>query len=368
MTLTNLGGFRTGFSAAAFGNPRSNTGLLSQVTFLNPCFDNFRGRLTFGDRHAFNSFFAYYRDHLKDPFEFSVTKPVFDDFEYWSHSTKSERGSKLRWRYLETGEVEAFLIISGDSIEVLNLSQQLTFLWSMLYDGNMHCSRVDPKIDDYERRFNLDQAIQQARCYNFSGARTRKIVESDTSTLYLGSRLSEKMLRAYERPDCYRLEIETKDKLARAFLSGLTELLGGLDSVIPWSEQTEKAHDYIRDFVLSAFDFVDRHKNEHKEKNIDRCPRFDWWQEFLDYASASVLKIVTPAIKPSIERKRDWLLKYVIPSIAQLSVFDSDTLKMIESEVSRAIQNFKPRHYRVIDEAYLLLGIQPPAYSSSGEF
>jgi hypothetical protein len=368
MTLTNLCGFRTGFSPDAFGNPISNTGLLSQTPFLNPCFDNFRGRLTFCDRHAFNSFFAYYREHLRDPFEFSLTRPVFDDFEHWSHSTKSERGSKLRWRYLDTGEVEAFLIISGDSIEVLSLSEQLTFLWAMLYEGNMHCSRVDPKIDDFDKRFNLDEAIQQARRYNFSGARTRKIVESETSTLYLGSRLSEKMLRAYERSDCYRLEIETKDKTARAFLAGLVDLLGGLDSEIPWSQQTEKAHDYIRDFVLSAFDFVDRHKNGHKEKNVDRCSRFAWWQEFLDYASASVLKIFIPFIKPSIERKKAWLLKQVIPSIAQLAIFDSDTFKMIESEALKAIQNFKPRHYRIIDEAYLLVGIPSDSSSIDGDW
>jgi len=108
-------------------------------------------------------------------------------------------------------------------------------------------------------------------------------------TCYFGSRQSERFLRVYNKRGPTRLEIEYKGKRAALVASKLF-----IDNVDNWLETS----------ISHLLDFID----------ID----IQWWKEFIGDQERAYAKLHC-AKEISLERKREWLLNQVSPTLAAVT-------------------------------------------------
>lgn len=243
------------------------------------------------------------------------------------------------------------LEFSGKVLAATN-QVDLRDLMSLLQSNDQAVStRFDIAGDDYSKSLwtweNLEAA---ARDKNFCGPKTRQKIDDYEGgiTYYFGTRKSEAFYRFYDKNvesggviDANRIEVELKrSKAHQAFLAWLQP---------PAGNELEAAK-ILAEILVGQMDFIERREGE---THLDRCPRLQWWQEFLD-AVASGVKLSPIRDVPTIERSLEWLEKKVFPTIVALErALGEQAQSLWESFREWGTQHQTRRHEMMIAAARL---------------
>jgi len=208
------------------------------------------------------------------------------------------------------------------------------------------CTRIDVKIDDYERKLSFDtiwDAINKKHIAGFNKAQFIESFGGNTAgkTIYLGTRRSNKFGRIYDRmgvtkgkENCIRYEVEYKRQAAHAVF---------IDYI---SSSSDDYKNRLGAILRGSFDFVIK-----KDKNLDRATRLDWWEDFLSRISSVAEYIIYPKKQITIERTVVWIRRSVSKSllILDLAVGATDSIKLLDLWKNEAAARLSD-----IDEANIL--------------
>ncbi len=182
-------------------------------------------------------------------------------------------------------------------------------LFSGLFNMGVRFSRLDPKIDDHNRWVTPRRLYHLARRGDFAGFRSWEWREGhgsadSGSTIYFGRRGkkgSGAFIRVYDKTaesggevDAIRWEVEfTGDKAAT-----VGELLGEC-------ETAEQFLAMLGSLVVGVISFIER-----SDKNLKRCRRYYFWQEF--ERAAGRLEFSIARSTSTAKKKKEWI-DHVMP-------------------------------------------------------
>jgi len=119
------------------------------------------------------------------------------------------------------------------------------------------------------------------------------------------------------------------------------------------SRKLSEIADYIAQLAIGSIQFVDRKdsgETDEREKNLDRCESFSWWQEFLDIVGTGI-RIKLPAIERSLEKTKKWFERQIYPTLFAfregMGILDFNT--MIDTGLRSASQRQSKHHEQVTD-------------------
>jgi DNA relaxase NicK len=285
-------------------NPRSNTGLDSQdvrFTGLDLGID------------AITLLWCGEVDVL------AITKTLLDiDFDF---SAFTERKIGILWNRVYRGSLGCLyaqrdtsagtchrLVVTGKALA--RLPQPLIHRWMSVVRQyqSVRCSRIDIRCDDYGdliRYEDIKVALESSNYCGFITATCIKNIGSEGWTFNLGSRESEHYMRIYNKEAesggaklCRRVESEFKGKKAEYIF----------DSIAAEDSYTTTT---IGKWLIGKFDFI-----EKTSKNLDRCERLSWWDEFVRSVSDVSCVAVVERVASSVESKMDWIRRQVSKSVA----------------------------------------------------
>jgi len=287
--------------------------------------------------------------------------------ENFNNSYRSTLGSQVLIADDETARekygdrVKVYLSITGDSLRSVGLAGQFRLLiainaanfdlcfpsrakkyqqFAIMAEGNRRwkCNRIDIGCSDFGKKLPVEKIREALQKKNYSGFEKRQQINDFESwgTLNLGARQSQRYTRAYDENvktqglrDAYRLEAEFKDMLAHITFGMVVDLVHERD--YDFSIVEDSAYNFLKELVFGGINFVDRVSEEgERETHLDRCDRFDWWQEYLDYVDVSGIKIPLPSKTKTIEAKMEYIVKQVAPTLALLKkAFGSSFIEWI---------------------------------------
>lgn len=162
-------------------------------------------------------------------------------------------------------------------------------------------------------------------------------------TLYLGSRKSDVMLRIYDKrlehnqrhPDDYitapwvRWEFEFTAKRADQLAHEIVkhESLGMLFFKL--------LNNYVRLIVLS-------------DSNRSRCPMLPAWSAFI--ACIDSLTLYCPPVERTLDDKRNWVIKQVLPTLTGIIIADGGTFDLIMDNWDRSVDRMSESMRRLIKD------------------
>ena len=279
--------------------------------------------------------------------------------EYFNYSHRTTRGSQVLVANDEAaiakynGLAKIYLSISGDSLRALGLEGQLRFLiainspvfdftfpskarnylsnpWFQSGNKKWKCSRIDVGMSDFGKKLPVSQIESALRDKNYSGFEKCGQYHNFDSfgTFTFGSRESYEYRRAYDESaktfgvrDAHRLEVEFKGDFSQTAYEMIMDLINARDYELEL--QFDTTYQFLKELVFGNIDFLDRSSFSDDgvlkiESHLNRCQRFDWWQEYLDYVDVSGIKLPRSSYKKTIEAKCEWAVKQVMPSLALL--------------------------------------------------
>jgi Replication initiation factor len=261
----------------------------------------------------------------------------------WDRNYSSPCGCVYSERDGANGKIFVRLSISGEACaRNRNLRLRGLLNWVRFNLLNLRCSRLDIAIDDYGKNLDLQDVEDALRDGNYSGFCGGKIVkefgkEHNGWTVYLGSRESEKYIRAYDKESeskglikSIRWEIEFKDTSADELLA----------LILGCPDDDEIYQSNLANFAVGTLKFIDK-----TDKNIGRNTVLKWWSDWLAYIKATPYKVRVLRVKTTIESKKDWVRSKVAKSLLMLRIVLQETrfnefLTEIINDAKQRITNF----------------------------
>lgn len=244
---------------------------------------------------------------------------MVSDGNYTEHSAYSLRGVRCGWT-LATESEPGFVYIHfpGKFLSALNIYEQLDINCTLITQYQFRGTRVDIALDDFSKTLTREQLQAAISSHSYTHYRT----VSEFTTYYdeqvnwsfrFGSPKSEQFVVIYDKEKESKGRINSVRFEARFRAGRASDLLSTIAEVFAYN--VEAALPALRDICLGALDFVDRDKGD---KNLERCPRCDWWQAFLDKVSATPLRLPKPQQTRSLAKTRQWLDQQVQTSLAMV--------------------------------------------------
>jgi len=254
--------------------------------------------------------------------------------------------------YLEDYTIQ----LSGQFWGQLSLSDQIEVLCTIAQLPSVKVSRIDLSIDDFSKEIiPYDLMADACRAKQYSGFRKYAVIENGDlqecdreGTINMGTRRSKSFHRCYWKPDRIRFENEIKGKESHLAFQSLVAMS---------SRKLSEIAAYIAQLSLGSVAFVDRQdsdKTSQREKNIDRCEPFSWWQAFLDIVGTGI-RIKLPVIERSLDKTRKWFERQVYPTLLAFrnGMGIADFKTMLDLGFSNASQRQSKHHEQVTDLLFL---------------
>ena len=266
----------------------------------------------------------------------------------FDHIAKTPRCIKLAWTEVEcelTGDklYDYWLSIPGQSWAQMELMDQYRFISGLFFAYSAHGTRFDIALDDYKRRVSPEKVRTTVNKGDFAHFRKSKEVRSrdvngeSSLTMYLGfgtRGIRRRGMAFYDALlihgiDAYRQELRYRQEHAKKMFEGFaranfSEVFNlRFDSEDMDKEATMLAEKEISknlaQMVVGAVDFLKRCKkgSDNREKNLDRCKRYRWWQSLIDDVG-SMMTISVPTPKPVLERTIKWIEHQVMKKLTML--------------------------------------------------
>lgn len=252
----------------------------------------------------------------------------------WTYKASAvEASTKARVLWSE-GRPEVAVNLPGDACEMLGVEGVL----ALVRELGLKLTRLDVAWDtDLLTPDMVREAHQRGDCVSFSKYH-KWMQDPDGSTFYIGKRGSDpdvRLLRVYDRRGPTRVELEMHGKRAQM----LWAVLDGAE-LADWSAGCLA---YLVDFV----DFRDR----EADKNVGRCPRLSWWEDFSEGAGRLALPL--PRKAPTLDGTREWLESQVAPALSLVADSVPDATAWLKSVLSDGRTRRKPHHAAMLRAARL---------------
>lgn len=289
-------------------------------------------------------------------------------------------------------EPMGWLGIPGSAISRLmderNLDK-LLFLFDLLDTGRVlphseckvihgwKATRLDTAIDDFEKRVRPRDLLPIVEKGNYSGFKYNGFFNKITQrwqspcviysqstkcdltnggevewagTLHFGSSQSDKSLNIYDKYlesegviDSVRWEVKWKDEYAHVRFRQIVECLRNSPEELPL---------LLASLTTGAIDFIDRHHSTSKRAiaRVKECPRYAFWQEFLDSLGCTRIPIFKPEI--TAEKVVNWINYQVATPLFSLSKICgmNELIEAIERIRDNAEPRVKQRHQNFIEQ------------------
>lgn len=196
-------------------------------------------------------------------------------------------------------------------------------------------SRADIYYDDYCKIISPEKLHKSLKRGGIAVPRFRQIRGWDEYdhqkgrgrgfTVYIGSNRSDKQLRYYDKfqesggkQDCYRLELQVRNAYAAKFGDYMESVINGACNQPTNEASLEAIANGYKAAIKGQIDFLEipigMAPSELPQNWASRSEQPWWWQEML--AGLEPAKLVRDVVKPSLEKKKNWLEKVVAPSLA----------------------------------------------------
>lgn len=220
-------------------------------------------------------------------------------------------------------------------------------------------TRLDLAFDDFSGFLNIDTILNHLQ----SGAVVGRFRQyrpfsgvvaiggcSVVSTVYVGSRQSETMLRFYDKAleqsskgwdinnHWVRCEVELKGARAALMCRRLLDL---------WDKDNFYYTLRLREYLRGIIDFKEQNLTDSNKRRWDTV---DWWEKFLDVAGELYLSI--PAKVRTLAQVRDWFIRSIAPMLAVLMTADdvSDNWSWLSDSLIDGQRRWSRRHKRYVGD------------------
>lgn len=256
-------------------------------------------------------------------------------------------GARVYWNAGESGLYDFMYQVSGKLLQTLSPLRVREFL-QLLRGYGCKATRFDVAIDDYGKTISFDQvreALDQGNLkYFLSGSDVSGWGKNTGDCIYFGSRQSDKFGRYYNKfvesdgeIDAYRWEAEFKGADADMVFCKLADFEGS-DSA--WLAE-------VSSIGIGIFDFIDR----SADKNVSRCPRLAWWDEFVSRFPGHV-RYRTHRVVTTIQRTKEWFGRSVSVAIATVreSMGNYDFYNWLNAEIAKGYSRMGSKHYKRVEK------------------
>lgn len=282
---------------------------------------------------------------------------------YHENSAYSTRGCVITYALpnKENQKGEMRIHLTGKFFMPLNLYERAAINLELLLTYNAKCTRIDLTFDDTEKYLSLDKIIQARRDRNYTRFHQSKYHESTSDfgegiCITFGSGKSQNCLRVYDKT------VESKGKIQanrweRQMRSSIAHEHAKLLSECGYDEELIKT--FIVQTVVAATDFIDRSQGD---KNLERCPRLPWWQDFLSFLETEPLRLIPNKPQRCFSKSREWIEKQVQTTLAMIhEVYGERQFReFIDKQVKEGVDRFSDYHRAEMDLAKRLFRTPQP--------
>ena len=251
------------------------------------------------------------------------------------------------------------LELKGSSCDRMSLAQQRHLISLLAENYAVRCCRIDLAFDttlfttstvwDACKRGNLRVNFKilmgslDPKHDSIRQQTTEGVGGSKWTTIYLGSRHSERMARVYDRRGFDRFELELKGRRADRCMQQII-----LDPM-PDANVAARCAGLVRDFV----DFVDIKSAPTKA----RSRLLIWWQAFV--GAAPILCQPAPRKQPDADSTRGWLVNTVAPTLAAVANLQADPEAFVVDLYRKGNRRQTARHRRLTNQPLVLSASSP---------
>ena len=188
-------------------------------------------------------------------------------------------------------------------------------------------TRIDCVTSDLMNRLkyrDIVEAVDNGDCKGFrpdsrNGFKKYSGVNDRDWTTYLGSRSSDAFTRIYHTIEngYVRIEREYHDTRADAVFQSLANIYEW--NHIERETMLSTLFQLIRNYSVEGIDFIRR-----ISKNLSRCVRLEWWDNFIKACDAEPVRIPTEKKESTIEKKKAHIDKQYAASLAMILQHDPE--------------------------------------------
>ena len=263
---------------------------------------------------------------------------IEDELEWSEYFYASEHGARgyralyfgpegIRlYGYPHTGQ-HCHLEIPGKVIEKYGNQKVIDYLKSLKeQDYEWRCKRVDIAFDycpftPLECYEAWQRGDVHSKCHRNSWDWREN---ADGRTLYIGSRMSDRFIRIYDRRGFTRLELEFKNRWSENFARVITEI---------------EPDQWIKQCIGYLIDFIDFNTS-------DPSSCVSWWEKFIDEAPSIKLDVS----KSTNNDPRGKLLNYFDKLIPTLYLLRKGCGMDINKVIDVSEHKLKPKHLRILNQ------------------
>jgi len=290
--------------------------------------------------------------------DWSNSKVFQNGRKMYLQSARSHHKIILAYNYLEEGYNEIVLDIPATPL--MELSEECAWNLCKELDAlGLECARFDFAIDDYARELKLEDIRSAYDIGSYSICRRMKMYSSGVpgeapviTGFSFGSRQSDGYGRLYDKEiqsrdtdnptDCIRFEVEFKGSKAKQLFKEYVA-----------AATVEEALDLAAQYAVGIVDFI-----EKKDAHLDRCPRLNWWSEFVN-AVGGTKRLRAVTVIRTIDTIVNFIDRQVKRGLALLHVCQGEIWfdQTMESWLSDAKKKFSHGERKFIERHNRLVAI-----------
>jgi hypothetical protein len=268
-------------------------------------------------------------------------------------SIKTSNGARIDWSRFGSsvaGSGNHFLLtLPGVACAMMGETNGRK-LMRMADDIGGKATRIDMKIDDYERVLPLDEIEQATTTADFV-SKTHRVLsmrahaprssEVTGQTIYIGKPTSRRMLRVYDKLleggelNCVRWEMEEKKEAAESLLQELI-------SVDPVTRKPKSWATIARGRLVAFVDF--KHTESHSE--IEKRDRLEWFKVLVENIERA--KIYPAQVPKTLDQVKQWVEQQIGPSLRVIMLASEGNLGELYGMIDRAKMRMRPKHFALL--------------------
>lgn len=290
-------------------------------------------------RHEAEALIEEYKLITGRDIQFCPTRAAFNGCQ-WDGSGAGSDGSLVWFRAASVVEhvtlKPAVLKIALPATALANIDIQALGMWlNIASEGReLDCSRIDIALDDHDKIVKLRKIAEARAAGNFFNCSYSEIITScrrgeiEGTTIYFGSRSSDKRLRIYDKT------IESKGKILGNRWEGQFRRKAAFEVFSLWLSAVEQGEQVtsrlLQNIVMGLVDF--RHRNDN-DKDRQRCLRLTWFEFMLKHLSAIPARISVPKIEQTAQKSINWVKRSVGSTLAGLKIILNEDFPAFIQEV-----------------------------------
>jgi hypothetical protein len=217
--------------------------------------------------------------------------------------------------------IKFHLSMPGKALANIGFKATLELMRILNDEYRFRCSRIDSKVRCHKKIVALDFLKNITEEQNYSPLMYRTYYNSGNKhdgtfgqSITLGKPSSDKRITFYEaKPvhgiDALDIEVRWRNDSAQVVFGSI---IGTKDENLNFGQSAAVIHK----IVATSVDFIDRKKSDGtNEKNIDRCQRYEFWQEFRN-ASGGGIRVRAKKTQLDGVRQIQWIETKVYKAIA----------------------------------------------------